>query len=78
MVIARQRAYQRERRGAPYTFLRGSLRDCVDALRSKSESSHHLYEIHTSNSTAMSVTEAMALMPRREDHPAPELNDGES
>lgn len=57
---------------SPFTIMRGSLRDCVDALRSKPESSHHLYELHTGDSAVMSAAEAMALMPRWEDRPAPE------
>ena len=61
---------------SPYTIMRGSLRDCVDALRNKPEASHHLYEIHTSDSTVMSATEAIALMPRRENYPPPEENYG--
>jgi hypothetical protein len=61
---------------SPYTIMRGSLRDCVDALRSKPAASYPLYEIHTGDSAVMSATEAMALMPRREDQPPPEENYG--
>ncbi len=61
---------------SPYTIMRGSLRDCVNALRSKPESSHHLYEIHTGDSAVMSAAEAMALMPKREKYPPPEENYG--
>jgi hypothetical protein len=46
---------------SPYTIMRGSLRDCVDTLRSKPESSHHLYEIRTGG-TVMSAAEAMTLI----------------
>ena len=61
---------------SPYTIMRGSLRDCVDALRNKPEASHHLYEIHTSDSAVMSAAEAMAMMPKREEQPPPEENYG--
>lgn len=61
---------------SPYTIMRGSLRDCVDALRSKPDSSHHLYEIHTDDNAVMSAAEALSLMPRRKDHPPPEHDCG--
>ena len=61
---------------SPYTIMQGSLRDCVDALRNKPESSHHLYDIHTCDNAVMSADEAMALMPKREDQPPPEENYG--
>ena len=61
----------------PYTIVRGSLHDCVDALRSKSESSHHLYEIHTGDNAGMSAAEAIALIPRREDYPPSEEDYGD-
>jgi len=53
-----------------------SLRNCVDDLRSKPESSHYLYEIHTGDNAAMSAAEAFAFMPRREDYSSPEENYG--
>ena len=52
------------------------MRDCVDALRSKPESSHHLYEIHISDNAVMSAVEATALMPSRKDHPPSEEDYG--
>lgn len=48
---------------SPSTIMHGSLRDCVDALRAKSEASHKLYEIHTGDGATMSAAEALALVP---------------
>lgn len=62
---------------SPYTITRGSLCDCVDALRGKPESSHHLYEIHTGDSIVISAAEAMALIPKREEYPPPEESYGD-
>jgi hypothetical protein len=56
--------------------MRGSLRDCVDTLRSKPEAFHHLYEIHAGNRAVMSAAEALSLMPWRKDHPPPEEDCG--
>lgn len=61
---------------SPYTIMRGSLRDCIDALRGKPEASHKLYEVHTSEGAIMSATEALALVSRKEDQPPPEEDYG--
>lgn len=61
---------------SPYTIMRGSLRECVDALRGKPEASHHLYELHMSDGGILSAAEALALVPEREDQPPPEEDYG--
>jgi hypothetical protein len=61
---------------APYTIMRGSLRECVDALRAKPEASHKLYEVHTGDVAIMSAAEALALVPKTDAHPPPEENYG--
>ncbi len=60
----------------PYTIMRGSLRDCVDALRGKPEVSHHLYEVHMSDGAVMSAAEVLALVPKKEGQPPPEEDYG--
>lgn len=55
---------------APYTIMRGSLRECIEVLRNKSESSHHLYEIHMSDGAVLSAADALGLVGSR--HPPPE------
>ena len=52
---------------APYTIMRGSLRDCIDALRGKPEASHKLYEVHTGDGAILSAAVALALVPTREE-----------
>jgi hypothetical protein len=61
---------------APYTIMQGSLRDCVDALRGKPASSHQLYEMHMGDGGIMSASEALALVPTRENDPPPEEDSG--
>lgn len=61
---------------SPYTVMHGSLRECVDALRPKPESSHNLYEIHVGDGAIMTAAEALALVPMRESHPPPEEDYG--
>lgn len=46
MTLAEWRAISPKDGAAPYTVMRGSFRDCLDALRGKPEASHNLYEIH--------------------------------
>lgn len=46
----------------PYTIMRGTLRDCVEALRRKPESTHHLYEIRFTDGAILSPGDAMALV----------------
>lgn len=61
---------------SPYTVAHGSLRDCVDTLRAKPETSHKLYEIHTGDGAIMSAAEALALVPTRESYPPSEEDYG--
>lgn len=61
---------------APYTIMRGSLRECVDALSGKPDASHKLYEIHMGDGAILSAAEALALVPKREDQPPPEEDYG--
>jgi hypothetical protein len=56
--------------------MHGSLRDCVDALRGKPETSHKLYEVRPGDGAIMSATEALALVTARENHPPPEEDYG--
>lgn len=51
----------------PYTVMRGSLRDCVEALQRKPESTHHLYEIHFADGAALSSGDVMALVRQQHD-----------
>lgn len=61
---------------APYTIMRGSLRECVDALSGKPEASHKLYEIHMGDGAIMSAAEALALVPKKVNQPPPEEDYG--
>ena len=43
----------------PYTILQAPLPDCVDRLRTKPESTRHLYEIHLPGGAVLSADEAL-------------------
>jgi hypothetical protein len=53
----------------PYTVFHGTLAECIQHLQGKVAPQHHLYEIHTSNGTVLSATDAIAL---QNDQPPPE------
>lgn len=73
--INSQRVSQKDG-AAPYTIMRGALRDCVVALRSKPEFTHHLYEVRLADGSILSAIEALALFPKNNDHPPPEEDYG--
>lgn len=62
---------------APYTITHGALRECVDALRRKPQSTYHLYEVRLEDGSAFSAAEALALIPRNDGHPPADYGGGD-